>query len=357
MEYSLNTDLFFEPTKSGFQSISKNGKVVSSKDRKLISNDNVNPAVFLGVRKCMVNHSNPASNSDIFLVTHQQAYILAQTLYELISNIEPTWVYHSNTLSMDWALCLVSSSISIRCIHTSNDEAGNIADYLYCKSEISVLNKFDLIIGVQNGYDNDDEITFYAVIKHKEYDRGNYLTIGSYKFSDGVKLDFINNQYEINILIEDLKNYAAREFKKEIEAFKGLYAHLYEVNWAAIANDFIPVNLDIFNINRSIESIKNDISLQKEIRSRIENCKSFLGMSINRGRNDFAMLLDYVIFNNHFDLMAFQNNRKKTEQIFVQKRTYKTIKQRIMNVIESDRKIVNYTDDQHEIHNKILPYI
>ena len=347
--------LFFIPTISNFQSISKNGRVVLTEDRRLISNDTINPSTFLGVKPCIEYlTASQVKQKDVFLVEHEKAYILAKELYREICNVKVSWNYFSATDTIGWAMFLVSNYTSLSDIVTEEattifSDSGSL--------NMDTLKKFDLIIGVQNSYDGEDEPTFYAVIRHKDYEKGCYLTIASYKFSFQTKLEYIKNNGEINILIDDIKKQASKLFKKELNEFKKLYSSLHNIHWTTINDDFTSVCLDILNHNRSVESIKNDKGLRNEINFTQESSAMFLNMGINKNRKEFAMLLDYVIYNNHFDLHSFQSNRSKTEQIFVQKRSYKTIYTRILNVVENKLRVYDYLKEQNETYNKIFPYL
>ncbi len=124
-----------------------------------------------------------------------------------------------------------------------------------------------------------------------------------------------------------------------------LYSYLEKVSWENIAEDFTPVCLDILNINRSVESIKNDSKLRRELNATIESCLAFLHLSINDNRQDFAMLLDFILYNNHFDIIDFETNREKTEEIFTQKRPYKTIGSRILTALKNPKSTNDYVED------------
>ena len=341
-------NLFFKPTISPFQGISANGRIILSDDRKLISNDNLIPSTFLGVRKCI---EFDEKRKDIFLILHEESLLLANQLYQNIANKQPSWKEHFNTESMDWAMFLVSDKTSINNIKTEEPKIFE-SDFDY-KS----LNNFELIIGVQNGYDGDDEITFYATIKHKQHDGGSFLTIGSYKFPSYIKSEYLKQGKSLSILKSDIKNSASIHLKKDIQDFKDLYATLFKQSWQTIKNEFTPVCLDVLNINRSIQSIKNDAGLRKDIRYVEDRSHSFINLSLNKNRADFAMLIDYVIFTNYYDIKAFQNNRKKTEEIFTQKRSYATISKRIVNVISSLASIEDYLKNQKTLYEALYSYV
>ena len=162
---------------------------------------------------------------------------------------------------------------------------------------------------------------------------------------------------DLSILKSDIKNSASIHLKKDIQDFKDLYATLFKQSWETIKNEFTPVCLDVLNINRSTQSIKNDSGLRRDIRNNMDRSHSFINLSLNENRADFAMLIDYVIFTNIYNINAFQNNRKKTEEIFTQKRSYATISKRIVNVISSSTSIEDYLKNQITSFEDLLSYI
>lgn len=351
--YEDHQHLFFDVITSPLVCISKTGVELTASDRYLVSQEeNIDVPTFLGVK-------NGDKHKGPFIVPHQDACELAKNLFKSISGkTTKNVIFFDHSPTMNWAMFLVGGNIKLVDIKTEQPT-------LFEKeNKKSHLRNLELIIGVQNGYDGDDEITFYTTIRHKEYEKGSFLTIGSYKFPMEVKKDYTAywrikgeslqaKEVITEPLLNLIKGKASNNFKSEIHDFKDLYRRLEKESWENIAEHFTPVCLDILNINRSIESIKNDSKLKREINSAIGNSSSFLSLGINKGRKDFAMLLDFILYNNHFDIVDYYYKREKTEAIFTQKRPYKIINSRLLNALNNSEGLKKYVDEQKETFEKI----
>lgn len=362
-------DLFFELTISPFKSISIKGNVVITDNRKVISNETVEPPVFLGVRPCIIY--NDKGDKDIFLTTHKQAYTLAKALYQSITGVAANHDYYNHNESLNHAFFLVSnntSDVSIADIDTENPEKQNVLAFIEkgakksstkeSQKPFNPLSDFELIIGVQNYYDGNDEITFYFIVSHKGYSKGSYLTVGSFKFSEEIKKRFIRSEWDINILTREIQSVATSKAISEIGSFKGMYTRFFEEKWIGLKTELIPVCLDVLDYNREVQSVKVDRKLVKEIKNARESVIAFRG-EVSKSRADFAMLIDFVIYNNHFDLYDDSMSLQKVEQICVQKKSYSVIFNRVLNVFnKADKKALSeYLKGQCDSYELIREYL
>ena len=374
--------LFFDVTISPFKALSNDNTIVKARYRRLISEKG--KSEFLGVRHCLNDKGVPTDH--IFFNTHQNAYHLANLLFECITGTKGECIRHHHNYSQSWAMFLIGAPKA--------DEAAQEEEYvvysknIYMPHQVSLtdirqpeiepsknkreslflqeskapqaetfakeIDNFELVIGVQNGYDLSDDLIFYAIIKHKDYEESQYLTIASFKFSTPDKLAYAttNNSKELERII---KENATNKFLGAIYNFKKLYSLLRNKKWEGLRKEqaFAAVFLDIKDKNRSKTSNDTDDGLKAEIDRDVRSADDFLLKRPYADREDFAMLIDFIIYNNRFALHTFGTNRERYEAVLVQKDTYKNVENRLQKLIQNDEVLYPYLHDQIQTLKKL----
>ena len=133
---------------------------------------------------------------------------------------------------------------------------------------------FKPIIGVRYKYNFYDTICFTLFINYRDF----YLPISSHVISSPLKLSLVKNNpnYKPNRLVE-LEDHVLRQvhskFELDYNTFEDIYNRSSRMNLNV--DDFVPIMLDIWNINRSVSSIKNDVNLRRQLIRRFRRSNSF----------------------------------------------------------------------------------
>ena len=119
--------------------------------------------------------------------------------------------------------------------------------------------------------------------------------------------------------------------------------------------NFIPVCLDLYNLNRSLTSLKNDKNLQRRVKSLIKACEQF----INTTSSNFncSLFIDFIIRYNYINLESIEISRDKIENLFVQKRAYQKIESIFPSFSKSQTNFIDYLSEQGETWEKVVEII
>jgi hypothetical protein len=349
--------LFFKPIISSFQAIAQNGFIVNSDEHRLVSLDKS----FLGVKEC-IPYSNDATKpfqynaKDVFVLDHKQAHDLAAMLYEAVTGNNGTVFEYFETKNWDWAAFLF------------NEKSYSLTDFIrqeyYTESvekiernfgNISMFENLNVVIGVNNGYDANNGTTFYALIQHRNYPKGSFLTIDNFHFSQKDIGDYFRSGKKLPTLGFIVGYEVSGKFAYSIDEFAKNYDFLSSHYFTNISTQFIPICLDIHNINRSVTSMENDSRLRKQTRRLVDKADLFLKNIGNR--KDYALLIDFLLSYSEFDLDEIRYNRRRVEEIFVTKRSYKNLTTRLSKTLLKPQNHHNYLDDQIQSLNRIVHLI
>ncbi len=325
--------LFFKPITSKFKAESEDENIVKSENYKLISHEKK----FLGLRK-----RDYLKSKEIFLLKHKDAHDLAKLLFKTISKTEPqlpALFYCSEDL--DWAAFLFTAGNNF-------DFSMRLDENSLLPEKVSLPSEIDFVIGVNNGYNIDDDVNFYLILRHKKL-RSSFLTIENYKLSREEIENYLSNNSDIKILENIITQIIAPLFLNELQSFIGLHNSLAKLE--IDKKYFVAVCLDLYNKNRSITSIKNDHNL----RSRISNLISRSRKSVPgaNGNMPCAAFVDFIIQFNYFDLDSIQYNREKVEELFIQKRAYQKVENIFPGFIKHQSTFDDYLKEQENTFMKI----
>jgi hypothetical protein len=345
--------LFFKPTISSFQAIAQNGFIVNSEEHKLISLDKS----FLGVKDCIHYSNDPnkpfqCNDKDVFVIDHKESHDLASMLFEVVTGSKGTVFEYFETTNWDWSAFLF------------NEKTYSLTNFInqeYYKESLeksekkfknpSIFANLNIVIGVNNGYDANNGTTFYALIQHRNYPKGSFLTIDNFHFSQKDIGDYFRSGKKLPTLGFVIGYEVADKFGDSIDEFAKNYDFLSSHNFTNIGLEFIPICLDIHNINRSLTSMENDSRLRKQTSRLVEKAQVFLKNIGNRV--DYALLVDFLLSYSEFDLDEIRYNRRRVEEIFVTKRSYKNLMTRLSSTLLTPQKHQNYLDDQIQSLNRI----
>jgi hypothetical protein len=338
--------LFFQPTISKFQAIAEDGFIVNSNEHRLVSLEKS----FLGVKSCIYYSSDlikkhPLDKSDVFVLNHKESHDLAALLYESMTNKKGQVFEHFETNNWDWAAFLFKDiNYSLGDFTKSNRMTELFEPINKDFDDHSIFDNLNIVIGVNNGYDANDGTTFYALIQHRKYPKGSFLTIDNFHFSiKHITEYFIKGKKteSLNFVIGyDVSN----KFSESIHDFANDYAFLFNHYFNDIEREFIPICLDIHNINRSVTSMENDSNLRNNARILIDKCLKFLKNT--DGRIDYALLVDFLLSYSEFDLDEIRFNRRRVEEIFITKRAYKNLITRLTKTLVNPKNHYDYLNDQ-----------
>lgn len=353
--------LFFKPEISPLQAIAGNGFIVSSDDHRLISLEKS----FLGVKECIYYSDNsydpPLSSDlwsrrepilihkydkkDVFVLNHKEAYDLAQLLFKALTKSNEDAFEYFESSSMNWAAFLFND------LEYSLSEFMSLEklpeEYLPLTNSFIDSNIFvdlNIVIGVNNGYDVNDGITFYVLIQHRTYSQGSFLNISNFHFSRKNIEEYFRSDKNLDILRPVIGYEVCNKFAQELTEFAENYSFLYGHDFDDIHTAFIPICLDIHNINRSVVSMETDNRLRLSMRKLVEKATWFLSQIGER--KDYALLIDFLLSYSEFDLDEIRTNRRRVEEIFVSRRSYKSLITRLTKTLPNPKRHELYLKDQ-----------
>ncbi len=310
------TELFFDIEISDLKIQSENGTFIETDNYKVISHEET----FLGVKKTV----DIGGSKKSLVFTHKQAHDLGLELYSSAFGEDqcPPGYYSSD--NKNWVA-------------------------FFIEPELKKFNNFYPIIGVENGYDYDDEIAFYLTIAIcKSANSIDLLTISDYKLSDKKKIELLLDEEPQKKLSEIIKKEVSSEFKNKRDEFIYYYKlfNKIEVNREYL----IPITLDIYDKNRNPKTIKVDGKLKNDLRNLIETGRKFF--TENSTRSDLSLIIEFIMRSNLFRLNDPNWSIDKVKKIFVKKRAYKNSVERFKKLVNNDERLKEYAEGQMEAFKK-----
>ena len=349
--------LFFEPTISQLRAISNDDNIISSARHKLISHDKS----FLGIKK-----KKYLESKEIFVLNHEQAFDLGKLLFNKIADVEESDLRYFHSEDLSWVAFLFSfiKSGNEEVLSNSQEEilqeliekdntqkdADNNPHRRENAEALNMPDNIDFVIGVNSGYNDEDIPTFYLVLKHEDGINPFLLTIDSYKFSFEEIEDYLNHSCDLKVLKSIIEKKVASKFLYQLKAFVSLYQLMSEILIGK--EDFVPVCLDLYNLNRSLTSLKNDKNLKRRVESLIRNGEGFI--SAFTSDTNCSIFIDFIIRNNYVNLESIVINRDRVEELFMQKRSYQKVESIFPSFRKSHKNFQDYLEDQKEIMQKVI---
>jgi hypothetical protein len=321
-------ELFFIPVVSKFNAISEDSNIVKTEDYKLVSFEKN----FLGIKK-----NDFCGSSEIFLLTHKDVFELTQSLFSALSGSKPQVLNYFHSEEMDWVAFLFNSSFDSK-------EMGRPKENQ--KMPIGI----DFVIGVNSGYGENDTPTFYLMLKHQQGGQLSFLTIDNYKFSKSEIEEYISGGRDFNFLQEILIKDVSNRFRFELDSFILLYEKLRSIRIEK--SFFAPVCLDLYNLNRSLTSIRNDNRLRSNLMKVINQSSLFVNnLVLKITGSDF---IDFIIRYNYFSLENITISREKIEDLFVKKRAYQKVEDMFPGFFKSQENFNEYLIEQSRTFDRIM---
>jgi hypothetical protein len=321
-------ELFFTPVVSKFNAISEDSNIVKTDDYKLVSFEKN----FLGIKK-----NDYCESSEIFLLTHKDVFELTKSLFSALSESEPQVLNYFHSEEMDWVAFLFNSSVYSSGMRRSNEDK-------------KMPSGIDFVIGVNSGYGETDTPTFYLMLKHQQGGQVSFLTIDNYKFTKSEIEQYILGGRDFDFLQEILIKDVSAHFRLELDSFILLYEKLRSIRIEK--SFFAPVCLDLYNLNRSLTSIKNDGRLRLNLTRLINQSSVFVkNLTLEITASDF---IDFIIRYNYFSLENITLSREKIEDLFVKKRAYQKVEDMFPGFFKSQENFDEYLIEQSRTFDRIM---
>lgn len=219
------------------------------------------------------------------------------------------------------------------------------------------LAAFEPALAFTNGYDYDDELTFYVLVTlpatTPEEEFGFWsdaqdasrphrpvLVLKTGQFATKWVKQMHQSTGE-QLLGEARKALPemAQMFRGALREFAKLYYHLRRTT---VEHDvLVPVVLDLYNTNRNLSTMNEDTDLRKHVKRRVAAAQGFL---VAQAPN-LAALVRFFMYEDAFDPTAF--NRQVAERVLSERNVYKRLRSRLnKDMVSSKPRLELYLKGQ-----------
>ncbi|MFD1874334.1 hypothetical protein [Hymenobacter bucti] len=229
------------------------------------------------------------------------------------------------------------------------------------------LARFEPALAFTNGFDYDDELTFYVLVtmpemvapKHvlawldeteRRRPRRPVLVLKTGKF----KASYIEQLYKLTgtALLEKAKlalPEIALSFRQELLNFANLYYALQHT--PVVPDHLMPVTLDLYDLNRNIRTVQGDANLQSRIRRRAQDARAFFTAHQD---GDLAALVRYLMYQDAFDPTRF--DRRAAEEALSRRDAYRNLQTRLnLRTLNNPPQLYSYLESQHRDWESLAP--
>ena len=220
------------------------------------------------------------------------------------------------------------------------------------------LAAFEPALAFTNGYDYDDELTFYVLVTlpattREEEATGLWsearatprphrpvlvLKTGQFATKWVKQLHTLTGPQLLEAAREALPE-LAQKFRAALREFAKLYYHLRltEVK----PEELVPVVLDLYDTNRNLSTLNEDSALRQRVNRRVAAARRFLGGQAP----NLAALVRFFMYEDAFDPTAF--NRQAAEHALSERDVYRRLRTRLhKDVVSSKRRLGLYLEGQ-----------
>lgn len=286
---------------------------------------------YRGIKKAFDEKSEP------FFLRHEEAFKGACHIFREQFGHEPDLVQWYHDENKTWNAFLVTSQ-------TMKQKAMNKEATLFPTEARDEFRTFPLI-GAFNGYSINDHPAFFLIVSTPfEEERGSFLTLDAFRFQshDDRKLFVGQSPADRKKHLAALSKRIAGGFNLAKNHFDDLIERMRQRT--IIKEFFAPVVLDLYNMNRNLESVRND----EELRGRIRKLFTQSENSLFRFRNavPWTEFIHFIIRYNDYSIGTHSLPLSQVEELFSVKRSYQKFERLFDVFFHDDRRFVQYVDDQ-----------
>lgn len=326
--------LFFKVDESPLRAIINNA-MVEPKRYKVLHKD----THFLGIK------STEKDTNEIFYIKHLLAYQCAKILAESISAHITEDKSFTNDLE-NKAFIFLGENTKGNAIALPEDSLFDGFD----KKLIGQLHSygFSPSIAVQNGYDYPDRTIFYLLVELPiSSHRSGYLTIAKYKFKEKtIKKILQLPQKKEEYCIQDIKESGVSSFIKKLKGFIFKYEQLLELT--ASPEELTAVALDIFDSNRTLETLKSDENLLNKTEKFINTANAAF-----YDKNSFGSLINFMARLHYIDFSNSEIAPTVVNDILTEKKAYANLTRLYEGKNSDDNERIKYIKEQVRVLNQI----
>lgn len=259
---------------------------------------------FKGIKKSLIEGDLP------FYFTHEETFNTACMIYEKMYKKMPTSLYYFHNEEKTWNAFILL-----------DDLKDHEHFYHFFDKSITPKNSYYQLIGAFNGYGMDENPAFFLLISSPfETSRTSFLTLDSFRFlKDDDKLSCYKFKGNISpAKIIGFVEKRALQFEFEEKKFKELLEKYQKINLDR--KYFMPIILDLYNLNRNSESVKNDNKLSKAILD-LKDAANF-PLQVFYNNLNWTTFISFIVRYNSFKLNSGIFPKHEIESLFAKKKAY-----------------------------------
>lgn len=327
------------------------------------------PAGVLGVKPAWLADTKPqpAALGRHLVFDHRQADALSRELYKLTFGVSPTPMHWAGAPPLGetvplgaWAVVMyghlgytVADVLRAPQLREGYHPGKPKADWEQALWEgpddfVRELAQFEPALAFTNGFDGDDELTFYVLltlpaptdsVPERESQNINspqrrlVLVLKTGRFSKKSIMQL--HELAGNDLLAGACGALpemADSFRNELQEFAKQYYLLRQI--PAKPQELVPVVLDLRDTNRNVSTSAVDGSLRKLVKRRIAEARIFFGHQ----DNNLAGLVRFFMWDNVFDPMSF--DRQTAENVLIKRRAYRNLHKRLSGDTVKNMKVL-----------------
>jgi hypothetical protein len=329
----LPTD-FFEKIELSTLTCMTDKHVIKSKDYYIFSSDNN----FRGIKKSSSEGGIP------FFLTHKELFDSACLIYEKMYKSSPEYLYYFHDEAKMWNAFIVSG-YDFDTINAYKD--GFFENNM--PIQVGDTNGFPAI-GASNSYEMDENPAFFYVVTSPVDNRNTFLTIDNFRFRRAVDREVLLKAKKNNSFTQWMESFAhdkAETFLAAETKFKKL---LKDLSVKEVEPQFFaPIVLDLYNKNRNIQSVKNDVELSRDIYKLYNNANGFVDKGRYYNGINWTIFVSFILRYTNFDLANGTSfPKEKIEELFSTKDSYQKFRDIFSKFINDSERFDQYAKNQLE---------
>lgn len=293
---------------------------------------------FIGIKKSPSIHSLP------FFLHHEESLKMACMIYEQTFNQMPNELLFFHNEQKNWNAFIVG--------YRSEEEQLAYYNNLFTSSVRADIDYFPMV-GAFNTFEFGEN-PFFSLLITSPFDKGKYsfLSLEDYRFPKDSGNDLLKRQYKGQLFsdaaLANTSKIIASSFRDADDQFKQI---LGEYSGKKLDYSyFAPIILDLYNINRNVESIKNDEKLERKIRHHSELARLFIPKNTAA---TWTTIIAYMVRYSDFKITNGIFPKNNILDIFAQKQSYKKFETIFSKFVNDEPRFIRYADDQVADWNRI----
>ena len=323
------------------------------------------PLGILGVKPAWLPEAvpRPPALGRHLVFSHEQADALSRELYQLTFGVAAQPQYWTAAPPVGeagplgaWAAVLYGQQQAsvIEALRLTRPATEQVDTWETQADFAADVATFRPSLAFTNGFDYDDELTFYLLVTlpqisahpslwddaaHSEVRRP-VLVLKTGRF----RVEYIERLHQLTgsellagarLALPEL----ARAFRRELRAFVEHYYRLRQHQ--VLPNYLVPVALDLYDANRNERSVDLDDNLRRRMRRQAQRAHHFFAGE----RPDLAVLVRLLMHHNAFAPARF--DRRAAEEVLTQRDAYRNLRTRLgLRTLDDFRRLSSYLDSQ-----------